>query len=290
MEVFNWLPLACVLNSKVLVLHGGLFSQLCLRSLVYAFCFSPDTCTHACRDSVSLDDLRNISRNREIPDSGPMCEMLWSDPSHLPGRTPSKRGVAVQFGPDVTKNFLKKNNLHIHYCHSSHLLTPFPSLSWCIWLLYPWLFLFLTASGSFTWSQRARVWSNTRWQARDNIFSPQLCSVSFLFPISASCSFIFSPQCDQVFTHPFFLLLYVSVWFSQYPCRWATKVLTSSLVLIWFQSSINSKQWYASLSIYMYIYVNACMRRLCIHDCKTKAERLETSIKSQMLCVCCFQR
>jgi hypothetical protein len=27
-----------------------------------------------------------------------MCELLWSDPSTLPGRTPSKRGVGVCFG------------------------------------------------------------------------------------------------------------------------------------------------------------------------------------------------
>lgn len=27
-----------------------------------------------------------------------MCEALWSDPSPLKGRTPSKRGVGVQFG------------------------------------------------------------------------------------------------------------------------------------------------------------------------------------------------
>jgi diadenosine tetraphosphatase ApaH/serine/threonine PP2A family protein phosphatase len=41
-EVFNWLPLAFVLNRKVLVLHGGLFSK----------------------DGVTLDDLRKVERNR----------------------------------------------------------------------------------------------------------------------------------------------------------------------------------------------------------------------------------
>jgi serine/threonine-protein phosphatase 5 len=41
-EVFNWLPLAFVLNKQVLVLHGGLFS----------------------RDGVTLDDLRKVQRNR----------------------------------------------------------------------------------------------------------------------------------------------------------------------------------------------------------------------------------
>lgn len=40
-----------------------------------------------------------------------MCELLWSDPQPQNGRESSKRGVGVQFGPDVTNNFLKRNNL-----------------------------------------------------------------------------------------------------------------------------------------------------------------------------------
>eukprot|EP00761_Pharyngomonas_kirbyi_P012257 gb/GECH01012284.1/.p1 GENE.gb/GECH01012284.1/~~gb/GECH01012284.1/.p1 ORF type:complete len:415 (+),score=108.05 gb/GECH01012284.1/:1-1245(+) len=88
-EVFNWLPLGMVLNHKVLVLHGGLFS----------------------RDGVTLDEMRKLSRNFDIPEEGLMCEMLWSDPMKENGRAPSKRGVGVSFGPDVTKKFLDDNNL-----------------------------------------------------------------------------------------------------------------------------------------------------------------------------------
>ena len=40
-----------------------------------------------------------------------MCELLWSDPQPQCGRSPSKRGVGCQFGPDVTKRFLQKNKL-----------------------------------------------------------------------------------------------------------------------------------------------------------------------------------
>ena len=84
-ETFNWLPLGYVINARVLVLHGGLFSK----------------------DGVTLDDLRKIDRFREPPDEGLMCEMLWSDPGPLNGRQPSKRGVGVAFGPDVTRRFLE---------------------------------------------------------------------------------------------------------------------------------------------------------------------------------------
>ncbi|CAM9112922.1 unnamed protein product [Bubo scandiacus] len=64
-EVFEWLPLAQCINGKVLIMHGGLFSE----------------------DGVTLDDIRKIERNRQPPDSGPMCDLLWSDPQPQNGRS-----------------------------------------------------------------------------------------------------------------------------------------------------------------------------------------------------------
>jgi len=90
-EVFHVLPLAYCLGKKVLVVHGGLFS----------------------RDDVTLDDIRKIDRRREPPDEGLMSEIMWSDPQAMPGRAPSKRGVGLSFGPDVTANFLERNNLKL---------------------------------------------------------------------------------------------------------------------------------------------------------------------------------
>ncbi|KAL6764758.1 phosphatase 5-like protein [Haematococcus lacustris] len=90
-ETFCWMPLAYVLNGKVLVVHGGLFSK----------------------DGVTLDDIRKIDRFREPPEEGLMCELLWSDPGPINGRQPSKRGVGVSFGPDVTKAFLDQNGLEL---------------------------------------------------------------------------------------------------------------------------------------------------------------------------------
>nr|CAB3265115.1 serine/threonine-protein phosphatase 5 [Phallusia mammillata] len=88
-EVFNWLPLAYCVNGKVLVMHGGLCEQ----------------------DGVTLNDLRQIERNRQPPESGNMCDLLWSDPQLIKGRGTSKRGVSCQFGPDVTQKFLQDNGL-----------------------------------------------------------------------------------------------------------------------------------------------------------------------------------
>ncbi|XP_022203381.2 serine/threonine-protein phosphatase 5 [Nilaparvata lugens] len=88
-EVFNWLPLAHCINQRVLVMHGGLFSK----------------------DDVTLDALREIDRNRQPPEDGLMCELLWSDPMPDKDRAQSKRGVGVQFGPDVTEKFCQLNKL-----------------------------------------------------------------------------------------------------------------------------------------------------------------------------------
>jgi serine/threonine-protein phosphatase 5 len=78
-----------VLNKKVLVVHGGIFSQ----------------------DGVTLDQIKKVDRFREPPEKGIMCEILWADPCKMNGRHPSKRGVGLSFGPDVAKRFLEENNL-----------------------------------------------------------------------------------------------------------------------------------------------------------------------------------
>jgi len=90
-DVFNYLPLAAVINKKVIIVHGGLFSK----------------------EGVTLNDIRKINRVRQPPDEGLMCELLWSDPQPFPGRSPNKRGVGVAFGPDVTHRFLADNNLEL---------------------------------------------------------------------------------------------------------------------------------------------------------------------------------
>ncbi|KAG9288589.1 hypothetical protein G9A89_008461 [Geosiphon pyriformis] len=91
-ETFAALPLAHLVGQKILVTHGGLFS----------------------RDDVTLDEIRKIDRFQRKPESqGIMCELLWSDPQEALGRSPSKRGVGIQFGPDITENFLKRNNLDL---------------------------------------------------------------------------------------------------------------------------------------------------------------------------------
>ncbi|EPY43460.1 protein phosphatase 5 [Angomonas deanei] len=91
-EVFNALPTGHIINKKIFVVHGGLYS----------------------RDDVTIADLQKPNRFKEIPENGVLCESLWADPQPMPGRTPSKRGVdCPEFGPDVTETFLKNNDLKL---------------------------------------------------------------------------------------------------------------------------------------------------------------------------------
>ena len=90
-ESFSALPLATLIGKKYLTLHGGLFSD----------------------DKITLDDIRKLDRHvqRQPGQAGLMMEMLWTDPQTQNGRGPSKRGVGLQFGPDVTKRFCEANDL-----------------------------------------------------------------------------------------------------------------------------------------------------------------------------------
>ncbi|RAL38912.1 hypothetical protein DM860_015273 [Cuscuta australis] len=120
-EVFCCLPLAHVINGKIFVVHGGLFSV----------------------DGVKLSDIRAIDRFCEPPEQGLMCELLWSDPQPQLGRGPSRRGVGLLFGGDVTKRFLEENNLDLvvrshevkdegyEVEHDGKLITVFSAPNYC---------------------------------------------------------------------------------------------------------------------------------------------------------------
>ena len=88
-EFYKFLPLGHILNKEILVLHGGLFSK----------------------EGVTIDELKKLERGIDIPTSGLMTELLWSDPKEGNGWEPSERGAGVYFGEDVTEKFLNNNNL-----------------------------------------------------------------------------------------------------------------------------------------------------------------------------------
>jgi len=89
-QVFDLLTLAALIDGRILCVHGGL---------------SPDIRT--------LDQIRTINRNQEIPHEGDFCDLMWSDPEDIDTWQISPRGAGWLFGSRVTSEFMAINNLDL---------------------------------------------------------------------------------------------------------------------------------------------------------------------------------
>ncbi|KAE8713272.1 Serine/threonine-protein phosphatase PP1 isozyme 4 [Hibiscus syriacus] len=90
-ECFNCLPVAALIDEKILCMHGGL---------------SPDL--------NNLDQIRSLHRPADVQDTGLLCDLLWSDPcKDVQGWGMNDRGVSFTFGPDKVSEFLQKYDLDL---------------------------------------------------------------------------------------------------------------------------------------------------------------------------------
>ncbi|PRP73904.1 protein phosphatase 6 catalytic subunit [Planoprotostelium fungivorum] len=89
-QVFDYLTLAALIDGKVLCVHGGL---------------SPEIRT--------LDQIRIIQRNQEIPHEGAFCDLMWSDPEDIETWQVSPRGAGWIFGSKATYEFNQLNGLEL---------------------------------------------------------------------------------------------------------------------------------------------------------------------------------
>lgn len=90
-DCFNCLPVAALIDEKILCMHGGL---------------SPDL--------HNLDQIRQQARPTDVPDTGLLCDLLWSDPSKdVHGWGMNDRGVSYTFGADKVSEFLQKHDLDL---------------------------------------------------------------------------------------------------------------------------------------------------------------------------------
>ncbi len=90
-DCFNCLPVAAIVDDKIFCVHGGLSPEL-----------------------ESLDLINQIKRPTDVPDTGLLCDLLWSDPDgDSNGWGQNDRGVSYTFGRDVVEDVLNTHDLDL---------------------------------------------------------------------------------------------------------------------------------------------------------------------------------
>ena len=56
-DVFDYLPISALIENRIFCVHGGLSPSIDV-----------------------LDDINCLDRKQEVPHTGAMCDLLWSDP------------------------------------------------------------------------------------------------------------------------------------------------------------------------------------------------------------------
>eukprot|EP00996_Jenningsia_fusiforme_P001888 NODE_2742_length_1130_cov_227.876966_g2518_i0.p1 GENE.NODE_2742_length_1130_cov_227.876966_g2518_i0~~NODE_2742_length_1130_cov_227.876966_g2518_i0.p1 ORF type:complete len:305 (+),score=41.38 NODE_2742_length_1130_cov_227.876966_g2518_i0:57-971(+) len=90
-DTFNCMPCAAIVDEKIFTMHGGISPEL-----------------------QAMDQIRKIMRPTDVPDSGLICDLLWSDPEEgISGWGENDRGVSFTFGADIVEKFLRKNDFDL---------------------------------------------------------------------------------------------------------------------------------------------------------------------------------
>lgn len=90
-DCFNCLPVAALIDDKILTMHGGLSQDL-----------------------FEVDTIKNLVRPTDVPDTGLLCDLLWSDPDKDTREWgENERGVSCTFGAQVVSDFLERNDLDL---------------------------------------------------------------------------------------------------------------------------------------------------------------------------------
>ena len=90
-DVFNCLPVAALIDEKIFCMHGGLSPEL-----------------------RNLEQIKNIMRPTDVPDTGLLCDLLWSDPERgVEEYGDNDRGVSFTFGENVVRKFNSKHDLDL---------------------------------------------------------------------------------------------------------------------------------------------------------------------------------
>ena len=143
-DVFNCLPIAAVVASKIFCVHGGLSPSL-----------------------HSMDDIKRIQRPTDVPDYGLLNDLLWSDPSDTAlDWEDNERGVSYCFGKAVINDFLVRYDMDLicrahmvvedgyEFWNDRTLVTVFSAPNYC-----GGLFVFLSLKGTLLthWRQSLTI-------------------------------------------------------------------------------------------------------------------------------------
>ena len=120
-EVLCVLPLCAIINNKIFCVHGGISPQL-----------------------KTLNDIKKIKRYGNIPDSGLLCDMMWSDPSQTVEMWGTNtRGLSYTYNEKALHTFLTNNNLQLlcrahqlvsegyKFCANNQMITVFSAPNYC---------------------------------------------------------------------------------------------------------------------------------------------------------------
>jgi len=112
-NVFTYLPISAIIDDKIFCIHGGI---------------SPDL--------TSLQNIRDLQRPQEVPESGLLCDLLWSDPNPDPDAEPwedNERGTSYKYSSSPVKRFLRENKFDLicraHQAVMEGYEFPFPDSS-----------------------------------------------------------------------------------------------------------------------------------------------------------------
>ncbi|MBO3832649.1 MAG: metallophosphoesterase [Candidatus Brockarchaeota archaeon] len=91
-EVFSLMPYGCLVNNRILAIHGGLASGL-----------------------TTLEQIERLMKGEKDPKNPIAFQLLWNDPrEEVMGFAPSDRGGGIMlFGKDVVEEFERRNKISL---------------------------------------------------------------------------------------------------------------------------------------------------------------------------------
>ena len=120
-DLFDYLPLATIIENKIFCVHGGLSPSI-----------------------ETIEDIQNYDRVQETPQEGVLCDLLWTDPEeNIPSWGQAPKGSGYFFGYEISKNFCDTNKLNMicrahqlqrngySVCHNGLCCTIFSAPNYC---------------------------------------------------------------------------------------------------------------------------------------------------------------